>query len=199
MGKRVIPLILLKSVLFSPCHFEKRFYAPPVILRSHLFLPVILIEPFVPPCHPGGAARRICSADRRTWRWVEGKILRCAQDDNRRKALRMTEVEVFWMTGADSLSVPCHSEERSDEESYSKYGRCKVRRSFASLRMTGKGTIRMTGGGSVQDDGDGDALDGEREKVRMREEGEQNERQKRAGMAERNLNGRREPVWQKEI
>ena len=48
------------------------------------------------------------------------------------------------MTGADSLSVPCHSEERSDEESCSKYGRCKGRRSFASLRMTGKGTIRMT-------------------------------------------------------
>ena len=56
----------------------------------------------------------------------------------------MTEVEVFWMTGADRLSVPCHSEERSDEGSYSKYGRCKGRRSFASLRMTGKGTLRMT-------------------------------------------------------
>ena len=49
------------------------------------------------------------------------------------------------MTGADGLSVPCHSEERSDEESCSEYGRCKVRRSFAALRMTGKGTIRMTG------------------------------------------------------
>ena len=57
----------------------------------------------------------------------------------------MTEVEVFWMTGADRLSVPCHSEERSDEESYSKYGRCKGKRSFAALRMTGKGTLRMTG------------------------------------------------------
>ena len=72
----------------------------------------------------------------------------------------MTEVEVFWMTGADRLSVPCHSEERSDEESYSKYRRCKGRRSFASLRMTGKGTIRMTEvevlmmtGGSAHDDG----------------------------------------------
>ena len=59
--------------------------------------------------------------------------------------LRMTEVEVFWMTGADGLSVPCHSEERSDEESYSKYGRCRGRRSFSALRMTGKGTLRMTG------------------------------------------------------
>ena len=58
--------------------------------------------------------------------------------------LRMTGVEVLRMTGADSLSVPCHSEERSDEESCSEYGRCKGRRSFASLRMTGKGTLRMT-------------------------------------------------------
>ncbi len=57
----------------------------------------------------------------------------------------MTEVEVLRMTGADRLSVPCHSEEHSDEESCSEYGRCKGRRSFASLRMTGKGTIRMTG------------------------------------------------------
>ena len=54
-----------------------------------------------------------------------------------------------------------------------------------------EGNNQDDGGGSAQDDRDGDALDGEREKVRMREEGEQDERQKRAGMAERNLNGRR--------
>ena len=62
-----------------------------------------------------------------------------------------------------------------------------------------EGNAQDDGGGSVQDDRDGDALDGEREKVRMREEGEQDERQKRSGMAERNLNGRREPVWQRTI
>ena len=69
------------------------------------------------------------------------------------EVLSTAEMKELWIagigrlgiTGADSLSVPCHSEERSDEESCSKYGRCKGRRSFASLRMTGKGTIRMTG------------------------------------------------------
>ena len=63
--------------------------------------------------------------------------------------LRMT-VEVLRMAGADRLSVPCHSEERSDEESCSEYGRCKGRRSFASLGMTGKGTLRMTGKGTLR-------------------------------------------------
>ena len=37
----------------------------------------------------------------------------------------MTGEEVLRMTGADRLSVLCHSEERSDEESYSECGRCK--------------------------------------------------------------------------
>ena len=75
---------------------------------------------------------------------MEGKILRCAQDDREGNA-----------------------------------------------QDDGGGSVQDDGGGSAQDDGDRDALDGEREKVRMREEGEQDERQKRAGMAERNLNGRR--------
>ena len=68
------------------------------------------------------------------------------------EVLSTAEMKELWIagigrlgiTGADSLSVPCHSEERSDEESCSEYGRCKGRRSFASLRMTG--------GGSAQDD-----------------------------------------------
>ena len=58
-----------------------------------------------------------------------------------------------WNNRADSLSVPCHSEERSDEESCSEYGRCKGRRSFASLRMTGGGSAQDGRKENAPDDG----------------------------------------------
>ncbi len=48
----------------------------------------------------------------------------------------MTGEEALRMTGADRLSVPCHSEERSDEGSDFTDRRVRRRRSFASLRMT---------------------------------------------------------------
>ena len=68
------------------------------------------------------------------------------------EVLSTAEMKELWIagigrlgiTGADSLSVPCHSEERSDEGSAFADRRVRRRRSFASLRMTG--------GGSAQDD-----------------------------------------------
>ena len=77
------------------------------------------------------------------------------------EVLSTAEMKELWIagigrlgiTGADSLSVPCHSEERSDEESCSEYGRCKGRRSFASLRMAEKKMLRMMGESALDDGG----------------------------------------------
>ena len=77
------------------------------------------------------------------------------------EVLSTAEMKELWIagigrlgiTGADRLSVPCHSEERSDEESCSEYGRCKGRRSFASLRMAGGGSAQDGRKENAPDDG----------------------------------------------
>ena len=94
------------------------------------------------------------------------------------EVLSTAEMKELWIagigrlgiTGADSLSVPCHSEERSDEESCSEYGRCKGR-SFASLRMTGGGSAQdgrkenaPDDGGSARDDREETAHDNKNER-----------------------------------
>ena len=113
---------------------------------------VVLRSSFFHPCHPEERQRRrICF---RRPAGAEEKILRFAQDDNRRKALRMTGEEVLRMTGADRLSVLCHPEERQRrricfrrpagaEEKILRFAQDDNRRK--ALRMTGEEVLRMTG------------------------------------------------------